>query len=372
MEVLRLDREADAATLGELRQRLAAHPGVLKVEPDRRLRPTAATPVAAPSDPRWPDQWHYHEPAGGINLLPAWALTQGEGVVVAVVDTGVRPHADLSANLVPGYDFIRKKTVAVDGDGRDADPTDPGDGCGPIGKLYGSSWHGTHVAGTVAALTDNALGVAGVAPSARVLPVRVLGCGGGYTSDIAAGVYWAAGGAVKGVPANAHPARVINMSLGGSGACPSFFQRAISEATALGALVVVAAGNDNENASGHNPANCQDVLTVAAVGRQGGKASYSNFGSVVRIAGPGGDGSAGVLSTYNAGFIKPKADSYDELQGTSMATPHVAGVAALVMARHPALTPAQVAQKLVDTARPFPATCRQCGAGIVDAEAAVQ
>ena len=228
------------------------------------------------------------------------------------------------------------------------------------------------MAGTIAARTNNSLGVAGVAFNARIVPARVLGKCGGYTSDIADAIIWTSGGAVAGVPANANPAKVLSISLGGSGACGATTQNAINSARSRGASVIVAAGNSNANASNFSPANCTGVVTVAAVGRNGGKASYSNFGATVEVAAPGGSGGANsVLSTLNSGSMGPGADSYALYNGTSMATPHVSGVVALMLSVKPTLTPDQVTSILQSTARAFPATCSQCGSGIVNANAAV-
>jgi serine protease len=301
--------------------------------------------------------------------------------VVAVIDTGYRPHADLAANILPGYDFITSAVVGNDGNGRDADASDPGDGvnageCGTGQLAQNSSWHGTHVSGTIAGLTNNGVGVSGIAFGAKVLPVRVLGKCGGFTSDIADAIIWASGGTVPGVPANLTPARVINMSLGGSGACDAASQNAISSARSRGTVVVVAAGNSNANASNASPANCSGVVAVGAVGRTGARSYYSNFGTLVDVSAPGGDqttGTAnGILSTLNTGTRAPGADSYAYYQGTSMATPHVAGVAALMLSVKPSLTPDQVEAMLKSSARPLPVACSLgCGAGIVDANAAV-
>ena len=282
-------------------------------------------------------------------------------------------------NFLPGYDFISDTFVANDGNGRDSDASDPGDWinpgeCGPgdPAAFEASSWHGTHVSGTIAARTNNSLGVAGVAFNARIVPARVLGKCGGYTSDIADAIIWTSGGTVSGVPANANPAKVLSISLGGGGACGTTTQNAINSARSRGASVIVAAGNSNANASNFTPANCSGVVTVAAVGRNGGKASYSNFGATVEVAAPGGSGGANsVLSTLNAGSTSPGADSYALYNGTSMATPHVSGVVALMLSVKPTLTPDQVTSILQSTARAFPATCSQCGSGIVNANAAV-
>lgn len=372
-DVLRIGRAIDASELAALIAEFATEAGVEYVEADRLLQPTLT-----PNDPRYSEQWGYFEAVGGIRAPAAWDVTNGAGVIVSVIDTGYRPHADLAANIIGGYDMISDKAVANDGNLRDADARDPGDWVGNfecgLNLSQSSSWHGTHVAGTIAAVTGNALGVSGVAYGAKVLPVRGLGKCGGYTSDIADGIIWASGGTVPGVPANPNKAQVINMSLGGSGACDNTTKRAIAGANSRGTTVVVAAGNDNDNASQYSPAGCPGVIAVAAVGRNGGRASYSNFGNVVALAAPGGDSRAagnGVLSTLNTGSKGPGKDAYALYQGTSMATPHVAAVAALLYSIKPTITPAEVRTALTSTARAFPATCSGCGAGIVDAAAAV-
>ena len=266
-----------------------------------------------------------------------------------------------------------------DGNGRDSDAQDPGDWvsaneCYSGSPASNSSWHGTHVAGTVAAETNNGQGIAGVAWNANILPIRVLGKCGGYTSDIADGIIWSSGGSVSGTPTNNNPAQVLNLSLGGSGSCPSTTQSAINTARANGSTVIVAAGNSNANAANYTPASCSGVVTVAAVNRNGGRAYYSNYGSVVDLAAPGGETSVssnGVLSTLNSGSSSPGSDNYAFYQGTSMATPHIAGVAALMYSINPSITPDEVEADLISTARSFPSACSQCGSGIVDAAAAV-
>ncbi|MFL6664744.1 MAG: S8 family peptidase [Rhizobacter sp.] len=376
--VMKLDRHLAHADVERLAQDImVSDSSVEYAEADRILHP-----LFTPNDTQYGQQWHYFEATGGLNLPPAWDKSTGSGVVVAVIDTGYRPHADLAPNILPGYDMIIDTAVSNDGTARDSDPSDPGDavragecGGGQPTQDQSSSWHGTHVAGTIAAVTNNGNGVAGVAFNAKVVPVRVLGKCGGYTSDIADGIVWASGGSVASLPANAHPARVINMSLGGSGACDSTSQNAINSARSRNTVVVVAAGNSNANAANFSPASCSGVITVAAVNRSGGKAYYSNFGANVAVAAPGGDmrssAANGILSTLNSGATAPGADSYAYYQGTSMATPHVVGVVALMLSKNPALTPDDVAAKLKASARPFPAACSQCGAGIVDASAAV-
>ncbi len=370
-----------AETIQDIAARLSADPAIEYVEPDAIMQIQQAV-----NDPRYGDQWHYTKPATGIDLPGGWAHATGNGVVTAVIDTGYRPHVDLAANILPGYDFITNTTVANDGNARDNDARDPGDWIAASDSSWcplsprSSSWHGTHVAGTVAAVTNNALGVAGIARDARIVPVRVLGKCGGNLSDIADGMRWAAGLPVPGVPNNPNPASVLNLSLGGGGACGPTYQSAVDDITATGASVVVAAGNSNADATNYRPASCDGVITVAATNTDGARSYYSNFGSAVEIAAPGGEtyqvSSRGVLSTLNAGATTPGADSYAFYQGTSMAAPHVAGVAALLYQLSPGITPAQVSITLQNTAQSFPSvssnqcTTANCGAGILDAGAA--
>lgn len=367
-------------TVQSVIERINADPAVEYAEPDSFMQIQQAV-----DDPRYSDQWHYTLAGTGIDIETGWANSFGAGVIVAVIDTGSRPHVDLAANLLPGYDFITNTLVSNDGDGRDADASDPGDWVNaadtwcPI-PPRDSSWHGTHVAGTVAAITNNATGVAGIARGASVVPVRVLGKCGGNLSDIADSIRWAAGLAVPGVPNNPNPAQVINMSLGGGGACGGTYQGAIDDAIAAGTSVIVSAGNTNSDSSGNRPGNCNGVVTVAATNRDGARSYYSAFGTQVEIAAPGGETPAdvtdGVLSTLNAGTTVPAADSYAYYQGTSMAAPHVAGVAALLYQLDPGITPAEVSTTLQATAQAFPTvssnqcTTTNCGAGILDAGAA--
>lgn len=374
--IVKADRKLNDKETREMLKNLAKDPNVSQVEEDKLLK-IAATP----NDTQYTSQWHYYESTGGLRANTAWDSATGSGVVVAVLDTGYRPHADLNANILPGYDMISDSFVGNDGNGRDSNPQDPGDWilaneCGGTHAAQNSSWHGTHVSGTIAAVTNNNSGVAGVAYGAKVVPVRVLGKCGGYTSDIADGIVWAAGGTVSGLPVNANPAKVINMSLGGSGACDSTTQQAINTARGLGAVIVIAAGNDNGNANNFNPGNCAGVVNVASTNRSGGRAYYSNYGSSIDVAAPGGAMSSsndpnGILSTYNTGTSTPGSDSYGYSQGTSMAAPHVAGVAALIKQVKPSATPDEIESILKTTTRSFPATCTSCGTGIVDAAAAV-
>nr|WP_190173021.1 S8 family serine peptidase [Streptomyces mirabilis] len=354
-----------------------ADPQVAYAVPDR-----LNTPQADPNDTEYTKQWDLYEAKAGMNVPGAWSTSTGSGVTVAVIDTGYVAHSDVAANIVAGYDFISDTAVSVDGDGRDSNPADPGDHyaaneCGSGIPASDSSWHGTHVAGTIATVTNNNKGIAGIAYGAKISPLRVLGKCGGYDSDIIDAITWASGGTVSGVPANANVAKVINMSLGGSGACTSATQSAITAAVNRGTTVVVAAGNDNDNAAGYSPASCNNVITVAATGRSGSRASYSNYGSIVDISAPGGDMSTatanGIYSTLNSGTTTPSSESYAYYQGTSMATPHIVGLVALMKSANPSLTPAQVETAIKNNARALPGTCSGgCGAGLADATKTVQ
>ncbi|MEV0989134.1 S8 family serine peptidase [Streptomyces sp. NPDC049949] len=373
------------AAAADVMAQFRADPDVAYVEADSR-----AYAMATPNDTEYAKQWDLFEPTGGMNVPAAWDKTTGSGVTVAVIDTGYVTHSDVASNVVAGYDFISDATGARDGNGRDNNPADAGDWsaageCGTGSPASGSSWHGTHVAGTIAAATNNAKGVAGIAYNAKIQPVRVLGKCGGTTSDIVDAITWASGGTVSGVPANATPAKVINMSLGGSGACTATYQNAINAAVARGTTVVVAAGNSNADAAGFSPASCNNVVSVAATNRTGDRSFYSNFGSRVDVSAPGGEtrratdtpGTVttpenGILSTLNNGATTPGSEIYKPYQGTSMAAPHIAGLAALVVAAKPSLTPAQVESAIKANARPLPGTCTGgCGTGIADAAATI-
>ncbi|MCX8088418.1 MAG: S8 family serine peptidase [Meiothermus ruber] len=320
---------------------------------------------ATPNDPLYADQrWHYE----AIRLPQAWDLETGSSnpVTVAVIDGGVvAGHPDLAGKLLPGYDFYSDAASSGDGDGRDSNPED---------TAPGSDYHGNHVTGTVAAATNNNLGVAGVTWGARLLPVRALSGGSGTLADVADALRWAAGLSVAGVPANPNPAKVINMSLGGPVACTNApaLQQAINEASNAGAMIVVAAGNSNVDASTFSPAGCSGVVTVGATNAAGSRASYSNYGSRIDLMAPGGEPNGQqVVSTLASGQYGGKA-------GTSMAAPHVAGVLALMKSKKPTLTAAEAISLLKETAKPLDATqCNrpsgsECGAGLLDARAALE
>src|SRR5688572_1045117 len=367
-DVVRADRKLDRAEAETLMRQIAADANVEYVEVDKLNKP-----LLTPNDTSYSQQWGYSG-TYGIKANQAWDVTNGSGAVVAVLDTGITNHSDLNANILPGYDFIIDTAVSNDGNGRDSDASDPGDWvtanqCGGTHAAQNSSWHGTHVAGTIAAVTNNAKGVAGVAYGAKIVPVRVLGTCGGYDSDIADAIIWASGGTVSGVPANANPAEVINLSLGGSGACGTTTQNAINGAVGRGTTLVIAAGNDNVNVSNASPANCNNVIAVGSITSTGARSSFSNYGALIDIAAPGSN----ILSTLNTGTTTPGAESYASYSGTSMATPHVAGVVALIqsVATTPK-TPAQVETLIKGNVTAFPSTPSQpIGPGILNAKAVV-
>jgi len=424
----------------ELAERLSRHADVAWAVPDRRKR-AAAVPndplfAAGPASGQGPDagQWYLRTPDATLqsatNFQQAWDQVSGRSsVVVAVLDSGtLRDHPDLTGGqLLQGRDFIADRDVANDGGGRDSDSSDPGDWVtaaenGEKGGAFencgesDSSWHGTQVAGVIGASANNGLGMAGAAHGVRILPVRVLGKCGGYDSDIIAGMYWAAGRPQAGEPANATPARVLNLSLGGEGLCGEAYRSAVAEISAAPyhAVVVAAAGNSSGHAVGE-PANCPGVLGIGGLRHSGAKSLFSDLGPEVFLSAPAGNcvniapGTPclyPILTTSNSGTRAPQAggsiwtDSYNITVGTSFSSPIVAAAAALVLSAQPGYTVAQVRDTLARSARPFPTSgsdngpddpspvlqCRApdgtdqlqcycsvglCGAGILDAAAAV-
>lgn len=351
------------ATVLNVMEAVAMDPQVVAVEPDGWVYRSFA-----PNDARFPEMWHLHA-FPGINVEPAWDRARGNGVRVAVLDTGIVSHPDLNANVIGGWDMISDKKVARDDDGRDSNPADEGDWVSldqcPGYPYYedDSTWHGTHVAGTIAATTNNSSGIAGIAFGARIMPVRVLGACGGAISDLADAISWASGGAVEGATTLAPTSRaqILNLSLGEERTCPTALQDAINAATGRGSTVIVSTFNEIKNANFETPGNCQNVVVVTSSTRDGRKAA-TGFGSVVDVAAPGQD----VLSTINLGRTVPGQSGYDWWGGTSMATPHVSGAAALLLS-YCSRTPAQVEAALRAGVRPFASPCSQCGTGIIDA-----
>lgn len=365
----------DEHALRAMALRIAQDPTVLSAEPDVRVAATS-------NDTYFSMQWALGAPAakaGAGNFAAAWAYSTGADVVVAVLDTGMTAHPDLEGRQFAGYDFVSDTTMGADGNGRDADPTDPGDACASSGST--SSWHGTAVASQIAAIADNGYGIAGGAPGARIQQVRVLGKCGGWLSDTSDAIAWLAGRSFAGIPAPSVRPKVINLSLGGGTSCPSYMQDAINLANAAGIVVIAAAGNDGA-ATISAPANCSGVIAVAASTATGDLASYSNYSSQVAITAPGGgqcrQATAGCDTTPtiasgvdgSSSFVGYTPARY--FAGTSAATPHVSAAAALLLAYSPSLTPAQVRSALLSGARPFPAgsfctTAGRCGSGLLDA-----
>jgi serine protease len=455
MHVLFLQKTLYGADVNAALKKLRSDPAVQFADVDQRRYAHSV-----PNDPLFgptsgaTGQWFMQPPNAAIitlggtatqdlsatDAVSAWAITTGSsGTVIADVDTGVRfDHPDLlragfdssragfGGRLLPGYDFIDQDLnpttgaalgtflIANDGDGWDPDPSDPGDWINSTDQkntvlfpaascaVQDSSWHGTRVAGVLGALTNNGTGVAGMTWNPYILPVRALGKCGGYDSDIIAGMQWAAGLTVTGVPNNPYPADIINLSLGGTGSCPSIYQTVIDTLTPMGVLVVVSAGNGG--ASVDAPANCMGVLAVAGLRNVGTKVAYSSFGPEVGIAAPAGNcvTASGACyrpidTTVNLGLTSPSSNSYtDQLSpnlGTSFSAPIVSGVAALMRAVNANLTPAQLISRIKSSASAFPqpaagvpqcsaasstSECAcpndgtQCGAGMVNALSAVK
>ncbi|WP_051078866.1 S8 family peptidase [Caballeronia sp. AAUFL_F2_KS46] len=322
-------------------------------------------------------QWNLSSQATAIAMPAAWEQATGKGVVIAVLDSGYTSHRDLDGQTLPGYNFISNANYDRNRSGRSSDATDPGnwtqigDVCPSGVQNYAkdSEWHGDHVAGIIAAKTNNGTGIAGVAYNSKILPVRVLGRCGGELSDIADAVVWAAGGSVSGVPDNPYPARVINMSLGGIGACSKTMQDAVSFAVGKGAVIVAASGNANADASTQLPANCRGVLSIGATNSAGNRSATSNYGSSVTVMAPG----EAIISLTDEGKTAPQSNnSYKLSSGTSQSAPHVSGVIALMLEKQPSLTLDQIKSVLVSTATSMAGRCPEgCGGGIVNAEKAL-
>ena len=431
-DVLRLERPVTPFTMGPLLAQIRADPGVEYAEPDGWRFIEQNTLDTLPNDPHfsagsdangtWLGQWYLLPSSSttpsAISATTAWQTTTGSSsVVVAVIDTGIiTAHPDLQGKLLPGYDFVScdqgnsstdpsacsasgsaaTYLFANDGDGWDSDPSDPGDwisaadtalpvfqsaGCTSVAP---SSWHGTKVAGIIGAVTNNGIGIAGIAPETMLLPVRAIGACTGRVSDIAAAITWASGGTVTGVAANPNPANIINLSLGAATACSATEQDAVSAAIAANVLVVAAAGNAGGPVNA--PANCTGVLSVAGLRAAGTKVGYSSLSSTaaaVSIAAPAGNCvnttatqpcEFSIETTSDAGSTTPSTTpgfyTYALLNpstlnnggnsdnaanvGTSFAAPMASGVAALMLADSPTMTPAQVITRMQSSALAFP------------------
>lgn len=351
-------------------KRLRQQEGIEYAEPNyiRKAQATA-------NDPYYRYQWHY--PA--INLPQTWDLSKGDGVIVAVIDTGVYlAHPDLSSQLIAGYDFIANRDSARDGNGIDNNPDDPGDSDIP----GASSWHGTHVAGTIAAASNNGIGGAGVAWSAKIMPLRALGKNDGTSYDIIQAVRYAARLSNDSNTLPAQKADVINLSLGGSSS--SAAEQAVYAAARNAGVIIVAAAGNEATSSPFYPAAYPEVISVSATRYNGTLASYSNYGNTISVAAPGGelsnddnsDGQKdGVLSTVADDSSGSRQPSYRLFEGTSMASPHVAGVIALMKSAYPALSASDVDQLLQSCAITNKATScnrdNQLGYGQIDAYRAV-
>lgn len=352
------ERAARAATR-DLQARVAALPGVELVEVNRvfaplgwasaKVPPTSLKqkPSQAPNDELLSSQWDL---GGwpGMNLYAAWDLSTGSSdVIVAVGDTGHYPdHPDLVGKFVPGFDFVSDARSGGDGDGQDSNPLD----------ILGQN-HGSHVAGTIAANTDNQEGIAGLAWKTRYMPLRVCGDFGCTESDIADAIWYAAGYAVAGQPGLAEPrATAINLSLGGHDYCSAPLQDVIRGAESRGVVVVVAAGNSGDDATEYSPASCIGAIAVGSSDAAGTLSSFSNYGKVVPLVAPG----EGIVSTVSGG--------YSAYNGTSMATPHIAGLVALMRALNPTLSRETLVELMQDAAtRVNCGTGKTCGAGVPDA-----
>jgi serine protease len=440
-----LERQPSRAQLEAALVRLRMNPSVASAEADERIYV-----LAAPNDPRftagsdiygsWAGQWYLQAPStttpSAIGAVSAWDLSRGTGINVAVLDTGVRmDHPDLAGKLLAGRDFVCHDNLstsctspgtvfltAADGDGWDADPSDPGDfisasdlliadpanpsrkffaGCGEgtgSDQPIDSTWHGTKVAGYIAAVTNNGIGIAGAAPDARIVPIRTIGKCTGYTSDLVAALYWAAGisdASLGTLPpaTSANTAHVINLSLGNRLACSSAEQTAIDAVIARGIVIVAAAGNDGGPVGA--PANCKGVLSVAGLRHTGTKVGYSNVSSTaaaISIGAPAGNcvnTAAGAPCLYsldtlsNTGRQTPDVSdkdfsyTYSALTpaytgntlngfavGTSFAAPLVSSVAALMKSVHPRLTPAQIIQRMQDSSAAFPVPATPATGGV--------
>jgi serine protease len=383
LHVVHVQPAVSGETLARTLARLRADSAVEYAEPDQRRYVHSA-----PNDPLYSQQWYQQSPSASVpaavDAVTAWSITTGSnGIVIADLDTGVRfDHPDLlgagpSGRLLSGYDFISDAFVANDGDGWDPDASDPGDWISQAdlsqpecsgASVEPSSWHGTRTAGILGALTNNGVGIAGMTWNAWIEPVRVLGKCGGTDSDIETGMLWAAGIHVDGVPDNPYPAKIENMSLGGTGACPQSYQDVLSQLAALGVLVVASAGNEGGPVDA--PANCTGVAGVAGLRQSGTKVGYSSLGPQIALSAPAGNcvnTTAGspclyqIETTFNLGTTIPGANDYtDQINnpslGTSFSAPMVSGIAGLMLAANGNLTSPQLIARLKEGSTAFPQT----------------
>lgn len=422
-QLIQFEQPLSRAEAQAVREKLMQRGDVEWVEPNTRERRLQVPPT----DPLFTQQW-WLQPVSGSNanaidarlrgvagFQNAWLRAQPTSIVVAVLDTGITPHEDLSSSrILPGRDFVSEVDYANDGDGWDADPSDPGDyvtsadlanpafnGC----VVENSSWHGTIVAGIVAATPNNGRGGAGIHWGAQVLPVRVAGKCGAAVSDIVDGMRWAAGLQVYGdngapLELNKNPARVLNISFGGSDPCGQAYQSAVDELKAHGVIVVAAAGNEWASTP-TRPASCNGVVGVVGLNRDGFKTNYSNFGSqlsasgIATVSGDDREGAwgsvladSGLVTLTNQGSTVPLTGGYARLYGTSFAAPQVSGTIAEMLSLNPGLSVDQILTGLRLSARPHvtsskigqcsdanPGRCicttSTCGVGILDADQAL-
>ena len=402
LHAVALDESVSLAQALEIASDLTADPRIATAEPDY-LVGISTFPDETPNDPGYADQWNLWGDYGvGIgsdvnSMTNTLSTTQGNDSVVAIIDTGIVDHPDLAGALLPGFDFVSNPSElaapreegaqpsAFDADaddtarfgspGWDDNPQDPGDWRG-IAPVRGSTWHGTGIAGVIAARADNAEGVVGIAPQAKVVPVRAISWRGGLLSDVAAGITWSSGGDVPGVPVNTNPADVINLSFAVQASCPRVLQEAIDAAVGRGAAVVAAAGNAGQDVSGFAPANCQNVIAVGATDQQGRLASYSNRGAGIDLVAPGGAGAGAIRTTSNVGARTPETPDYRFVEGTSIAAAHVSGALALAHANETSVSGARLVEPLLSRGvRALPTeNCAfgACGAGLLDARSLVQ
>jgi serine protease len=399
MLVMRVEPAVAGESVAQTVARLRADPDVEYAEPDQ-MRYVHSVPndtLYARTDASHPGQWYMQNPAtisapAAVNAEAAWDVAKGDSsFVIADIDTGVRyDHPDLQGRLLPGYCFISDSFINNGGTClgstvSNAEASDPGDWvnssdlsnseCSGVTSTEASSWHGTRTAGILGAVTNNSAGIAGMTWQGQILPVRALGKCGGQDSDILQAMLWAAGIAVSGAPANPTPAKIINMSLGGSGSCPASYQDAIDQITAKGVLVVVSAGNENGPVDA--PANCSGVAGVAGLRHTGTKVGYSSFGAQVAISAPAGNCVNSTLSTAtpcvypitsatNPGTTTPSttytsSNAYtDQVSnpnlGTSFSAPLVSGIAALMSSVNRNLNSCQLISRLKEGAVAFPTT----------------